>query len=160
MPVTRSYRLAAVSAAALFLVAGGTVLATRAPRATGSPAPLAVSAAPEASEAAEAPPSADEVAHAVDRLHASGIDASAGVVTDLAAKYGLGGAVRVLAWVRESGKTADEIAALRDAGKGWGQIAHQLGVQPGIGSIMGNGDGHGRDTAPGQQKQDEEPAAP
>jgi hypothetical protein len=35
---------------------------------------------------------------------------------------------------------------------GWGQIAKDLGVSPGIGSIMGNGGGHGRDGAPGQNK--------
>ncbi len=34
---------------------------------------------------------------------------------------------------------------------GWGQIAKDLDVDPGIGSIMGQGDGHGRDNAPGQQ---------
>jgi hypothetical protein len=28
---------------------------------------------------------------------------------------------------------------MRDGGKGWGQIAHELGVSPGIGWIMGNG---------------------
>ena len=34
---------------------------------------------------------------------------------------------------------------------GWGRIAKELGFHPGIGSIMGNGGGHGRDNAPGQQ---------
>jgi hypothetical protein len=34
---------------------------------------------------------------------------------------------------------------------GWGKIAKDLGFSPGIGSIMGNGGGHGRDNAPGQQ---------
>jgi hypothetical protein len=38
------------------------------------------------------------------------------------------------------------------SGMGWGQIAKELGVHPGIGSIMGQGGGHGRENAPGQQK--------
>jgi hypothetical protein len=41
---------------------------------------------------------------------------------------------------------------MRGEGLGWGQIARDLGVHPGLGSIMGHGGGHGRDTAPGQQK--------
>jgi hypothetical protein len=39
---------------------------------------------------------------------------------------------------------------------GWGRIAKDLGVNPGIGSIMGNGGGHGRDNASGQQGRDDE----
>jgi hypothetical protein len=48
-----------------------------------------------------------------------------------------------------------------ESGMGWGEIAKDLGVHPGIGSIMGNGGGHGRDDAPGQQDRgtDEEDAA-
>jgi len=34
---------------------------------------------------------------------------------------------------------------------GWRQIAKDLGVRPGIGSIMVNDGGHWRDNAPGQQ---------
>ena len=49
-----------------------------------------------------------------------------------------------------------DLRALRDDGAGWGQMAHDLGVSPGIGSIMGQGGGaagdHGRESAPGQQK--------
>ena len=51
-----------------------------------------------------------------------------------------------------------KIRAMRDgdgtegSGMGWGQIAKELGVHPGIGSIMGQGGGHGRENAPGQQK--------
>ena len=53
----------------------------------------------------------------------------------------------------------EAIAAMRDGtdaepGMGWGRIAHELGVHPGIGSIMGNG--HGKDDAPGQQDEPEE----
>ena len=53
-----------------------------------------------------------------------------------------------------------DIAAMRDGDgtpesvMGWGQIAKKLGVHPGIGSVMGNGGGHGRDDAPGQQEDD------
>ena len=39
---------------------------------------------------------------------------------------------------------------------GWVQIAKELGVHPGLGSIMGQGGGHGRENAPGQQKGDGE----
>jgi hypothetical protein len=41
-----------------------------------------------------------------------------------------------------SGKTVAEIAALREAGKGWGQIARNRGLSTGNGSIR-NGD-HGK----------------
>ncbi len=74
----------------------------------------------------------------------------------LSADYGLGGAVRLLAWADATGMSLADLRALRDDGAGWGQIAHDLGVSPGIGSIMGQGDGaagdHGRESAPGQQK--------
>jgi hypothetical protein len=35
---------------------------------------------------------------------------------------------------------------------GWGRIAKELGVHPGLGSIIGQGGGHGHENAPGQQK--------
>ncbi len=74
----------------------------------------------------------------------------------LSADYGLGGAVRLLAWADATGMSLADLRALRDDGAGWGQIAHDLGVSPGIGSIMGQGAGaagdHGRESAPGQQK--------
>jgi hypothetical protein len=81
------------------------------------------------------------------------------VVADLATRYGLGGAVRLLAWSQETAMDVEVIAAKRDGtdtepAMGWGQIAHQLGVHPGIGSIMGGG--QGRENAPGQQ---DEPAS-
>ena len=68
--------------------------------------------------------------------------------------------MRVAAWAQESGTSAADIAAMRDGDgtpesvMGWGQIAKELGVHPGIGSVMGNGGGHGRDDAPGQQEDD------
>jgi hypothetical protein len=48
---------------------------------------------------------------------------------------------------------------MRADGMGWGQMARELDVHPGLGSIMGNGGGNGnglgREGAPGQQKQDD-----
>jgi len=120
-------------------VLGGTALATRGPATKQTPSLLAGSHEPKASEAAEAPPTADELKHAADRLKAQDIDPAQ--LEALAAKYGLGGAVRVMGWSKTTGKTVAELSAMRDGGKGWGQIAHELGVSPGIGWIMGNGHG-------------------
>ncbi|MBW3612354.1 MAG: hypothetical protein KY392_00675, partial [Chloroflexi bacterium] len=58
---------------------------------------------------------------------------------------------RLLAWEKAGVSIADG-EARRAEGKGWGEIAKELGVHPGIGSVMGNGGGHGRDNAPGQHK--------
>jgi len=44
-----------------------------------------------------------------------------------------------MAWAKATGKTTADIAKMRDAGMGWGQIAHALHQPPGIGSIMGGG---------------------
>jgi hypothetical protein len=41
---------------------------------------------------------------------------------------------------------------MRDGGQGWGQTAHDLGLNPGIGSVMGQGGGHGPESAPGLSK--------
>jgi hypothetical protein len=153
--VTRSNRLAVLGAATLIVAATGTVLATRAPRSDGQPAPPAASQAAE--EDTEGPPTAETLAHAQERLEAGGITVDAAELSDLAGRYGLGGAVRVLAWAEESGTSPADITAMRDGDgspesvMGWGQIAKELGVHPGIGSIMGNGGGHGHDDAPGQQ---------
>lgn len=137
-------------AAALLLVAvTGTVFATR--QAAPGTQPAQLTDENEDAEGAEAV-DADALDRASERL---GFDRQQ--LADLAATYGLGGAVRLVAWSSESGKTIEEIAAMRDTGgpdggpMGWGQIAKELDVHPGIGSIMGNG--HGRDDAPGQQKQ-------
>lgn len=81
------------------------------------------------------------------------------LLDELAAAYGVGGAVRILAWAADPDDdvTVESIRAMRDgdgtegSGMGWGRIARELGVHPGIGSIMGNGGGHGRDDAPGQR---------
>jgi hypothetical protein len=134
-------------------VVGGSALAARGPGANQTPSLLAASHGPKASEAAEAPPTADELAHATDRLKAHAISVDAAQLQALAAKYGLGGAVRLMGWSKSSGKTVADLSAMRDAGKGWGDIAHELGVSAGIGWIMGNGHAvNGKAAAPGQQK--------
>jgi hypothetical protein len=106
----------------------------------------------------ETPPTAGDLAHAADRLQAKGLDTSR--LNELAGAYGIGGAVRLIAWSSdpEVGMTIDELIAMRDTGgpdggpMGWGKLAKQLGVNPGLGSIMGNGGGHGRENAPGQAR--------
>ncbi|HET7521514.1 MAG TPA: hypothetical protein VFK61_08270 [Candidatus Limnocylindria bacterium] len=143
--MTRSTRIALLSAALLVLVAGS-ALATQLPRSAPS--------GPAAASQEESPPTGDELAHAADRLQAAGIDVDADDVAALAADYGMGGAVRLLAWAEQNadGMSLEDIQALRDGGAGWGQIAKDLGLSPGIGNVMGNGGGHGRDDAPGQLK--------
>jgi hypothetical protein len=145
--MTRSTRLAILSGTLLVLVAG-TALGTQVLR------PAKQGPATASQEEPDAPPTADELAHAVDRLAASGIDATAEELSALAADYGLGGAIRLLAWADATGMSVDELRALRDDGAGWGQMAKDLpgDVNPGIGTIMGNGGGHGPGDAPGQQK--------
>ena len=148
--MSRMHRLAALVALCLVFIAGGTVLATRGPDASDPPAP-------QAQDGEETPPTAEELAHALERL---GNVVTEDVFAELATEYGVGGAVRIVAW---SEGNADRIAEIRDmrdgdgsedAGMGWGQIAKDLGVHPGIGSIMGQGGGHGRENAPGQQDDD------
>jgi hypothetical protein len=153
--MTQRNRLAGLVAATLIVAATGTALALRAPR--GEEQPLLPAASQAAEEDTDAAPSAEALAHAQDRLEASGVTVDPAELSDLANRYGLGGAVRVVAWAEESGTTVADITAMRDGDgtpesvMGWGQIAKELGVHPGIGSIMGNGGGHGRDNAPGQQ---------
>lgn len=154
--MSRTNRIALVAAAALLLVATGGVLANRAPVPRDTPAAPAASHQPQTEPEADAPPTGEEIAHAEDRLEASGVAVDDGVLAGLAARYGLGGAVRLLAWSSATAVAVDDIAAMRDGtdtepGMGWGRIARELGVHPGIGSIMGSG--HGRDGAPGQLKQ-------
>ena len=131
----------------------GTVLATRQPPTASEPARVAQDGEEDA------PPTAEELAHAADRLRAHDITVDDAVLNDLATRYGLGGAVRVMAWAADPDDdvTVESITAMRDgdgtegSGMGWGRLGKQLGFHPGIGSIMGNGGGHGRDNAPGQQ---------
>jgi len=95
-------------------------------------------------------PSAEHLDRLVDRLDVAGIDTSAEELGSLADSYGVGGAVRIVIWADASGESVDEVRALRDAGTGWGEIARTLGVQPGLGEVMG---GHGGDEGQGQGKQ-------
>jgi hypothetical protein len=143
--MARTTRLGILAGALLVLVAG-TALATR----SSHPQPQVPAAA---SHQADTPSSADELGHAVDQLHASGIDATSAQLEALAKDYGLGGAVRLLAWADASGNSVDELKAMRDGGQGWGQMAKDLGLNPGIGSIMGQGGEHGPENAPGQTKE-------
>ena len=142
-----------VATGLLIVIATGGALAIRAAPAQGPS---------DRSEAEDqgAPPSADEVARVVDRLEDAGVDTDEDTVAALAADYGLGGAVRLLAWSEASGRSVDEIADMRAGSEdeepmGWGRIARELNdadpdldLRPGIGQIMGGG--HGRDDAPGQ----------
>jgi hypothetical protein len=153
--MTRGNRLAGLGAAILIVAMTGTALALRGPR--NQEQPVAPAASQAAEEEADAPPSAEALAHAQERLEASGVTVDAAELEGLAGRYGLGGAVRVMAWAEESGTSVADIGAMRDGDgtpesvMGWGQIAKDLGVHPGIGSIMGRGGGNGRDDAPGHQ---------
>ena len=172
-PAMRSLRTVLAVVALLLLIAG-TAFATRNSLDRDS-GPLAASNQPSGSERAkeseseepesEAPESPDtdsntnesdsggqlSDAHAADLVNLlknAGITATAAELKTLAAKYGVGGAVRLEAWAKASGKTVAQLSALRDGGMGWGAIAHQLEqadsslqLSPGIGWIMGHGHG-------------------
>jgi hypothetical protein len=144
--MARSTRFAILLGTLLILVAG-TALATQVSRPARNQT---------LTQEPDSPPTAEDLAHAADRLRAAGIDAGPDRLQSLAAEYGLGGAVRLLAWANATGRSVADLRATHDAGAGWGQMAHDLGVSPGIGSIMGQGANaaaeHGRDSAPGQQK--------
>lgn len=118
--------------------------ASKAPKAGDESEGPEGSEAPEAPEGSEGPPSADQLARVVDKLKAVGITATASELTDLSAKVGFGGAVRVYVFAHASGKTTADILAMFQSGKGWGEIDHELNLSigPGIGWIMGNGGGH------------------
>jgi hypothetical protein len=155
-----------VAVLALVLVVAGTAFATRSNTGNQPRGPLAASqaASPEESEAAESPdadkpkdaneaagePLTDAHAQAlVDLLKAAGVDATAAELKTLAAKYGVGGAVRLEAWADATGKSVSDLAAMFDGGMGWGAIAHKLEagdsslhLSPGIGWIMGHGHGN------------------
>jgi len=165
--VNRTNRIALLAAAVLLLVAAGSVMASRSPVGRDIAAPPASSHEPqeadeaeEANEAAEADdaeqPSAEALAHAGERMAANDIPFDEAVLSDLASRYGVGGAVRMLAWASQATVDVEQISTMRDGtdtepGMGWGQIARELDVHPGLGAIMGNG--HGRENAPGQLKE-------
>ncbi len=155
--MSRGNRLALLAAATLVLAVSGTVLATRAPQAPNEPAALLAPSDEAQPKTADSPPTAEELADVAERLIAREIPFDEGQLADFAARYGLGGAVRILAWAADPSvaMTAAQIAEMRDGdgitSVGWGRLAKEIGAHPGIGWIMGNGGGHGRDDAPGQQ---------
>ena len=149
--MSRTNRIALMAALVLVLVVTGTVFATRAPSGPSQPAQVT-------QDEEDAPPTAEEIAHAADRLQDKlDITVDEAVFNDLVTTYGVGGAVRIMAWSAGDPEVIADIREMRDgdgtedSGMGWGKIAKALDVSPGIGSIMGNGGGHGRDNAPGQQ---------
>jgi hypothetical protein len=123
--------------AALILIAG-CALAPGGSVTSGEPAPLA-------SGEEDAPPTAEDLAHASERLAANGFDVTDELLAELADQYGVGGAIRIVAWSDGDAARMAEIRAMRDgdgtAGSrmGWGKIAAELGEDPGIGWIMGGG---------------------
>ena len=153
--MNRTNRIALMAAAVLLVVVSGTVLATRAPSAPSQPGQVT-------QDEEDAPPTADEIAHAAERLRAKEITVDDAVFNELVTAYGVGGAVRIMAWSNGDPAVIADIRAKRDgdgtegSGMGWGRIAKDMGVNPGIGSIMGNGGGHGRDNAPGQEGRDDD----
>lgn len=138
MTRTDSLRLAVI--AALILIATATVVVTRAVETSGEANQQATH-----EDENEGPPTPADVAHAGDRLAANGLEVSDEVLTELATQYGVGGAVRVVSWSQADPARMADLRAMRDgdgsegSGMGWGQIAKELGVHPGIGSIMGRG---------------------
>lgn len=159
--VNRTNRIALLAAAVLLLVAAGSVMASPSPVGRDIAAPPASSHEPQEAEEAEdaddaEQPSAEALAHAGERMTANDIPFDEAVLSDLASRYGVGGAVRTLAWASQATVDVEQIATMRDGsdtepGMGWGQIARELDVHPGLGAIMGNG--HGRENAPGQLKE-------
>lgn len=145
--MTRTNRIAIFAALALLVVLAGSALATRAPQVADEPAQLTASHEAEAEDEAE---DTDGTAIARERLSDLGIDTAE--FEDFAARYGVGGAVRIYAWAAAKGMSVGDIADMRDGDGqpvGWGRIAKELGVHPGIGAIMGRG--HGPDGPPGLQ---------
>jgi hypothetical protein len=156
--MSRLNRIAILAALALLVGAAGTVLATRSPQAPAAPGLLA------ASHEAEGDTEDGDVgraAHARDRLEEAEIE----VGDDFDAfveRYGVGGAVRLYAWAHElPDYDVDDLAAMRDGADGeppmgWGKLARHLGVSPGIGSVMGNG--NAPDSPPGLENRPDKPA--
>ena len=149
--MTRTNSLVPAIAVALILIATATVLVTRAVEPSGEPS---ASAAREPDD--EDPPTADDIARAAERLAANGFEVSDTILTELAAEYGVGGAVRIVAWSQADPDRMDDLREMRDgdgsegSGMGWGQIAKELGVHPGLGSIMGQGNDHKNSDEPGE----------
>jgi hypothetical protein len=142
---------------ALLLVAVASAIAAPAERGRERMAPVAASHQPEPED--DAAPTAEQLDRLVGRLAEVGIATDADAIAALAADHGVGGAIRLLAWADASGMTTDQLAGMFADGMGWGQIAKEHDLHPGIGWIMGNGGGgppdhargKGRAGAPGQQ---------
>ena len=148
--MTRTNRIALLAALALLVALAGSALATRAPQVADEPAQLAASHEAEGGEL-EAE-DLDGATVARERLLDAGIETDPAEFDELAAVHGVGGAVRLYAWADATNRPVSEIAGLREVDGqpvGWGRIAKELGVHPGIGSIMGRG--HGPDGPPGLQ---------
>lgn len=143
----RTRRLGVLIALALAVGVVGTALATRTPAVLDRPLQVG-------QDEEDAALDAEALTHAADRLEAAGFDVSDEVLAELAGRYGVGGAVRVVAWGAGDETRMADIRAMRDGDgtegsvMGWGQIAKDLGVHPGIGTIMGQGGEHGRGNGP------------
>ena len=148
--MTRTNRIAVLAAIALLVALTGSALANRAPQVADEPAQLAASHEAEGELEAE---DTDGAAIARERLLDAEIETDPAEFDALAARYGVGGAVRLYAWAHELEQySVEDLAKMRDGDGepvGWGRLAKELGVHPGIGSIMGRG--HGPDGPPGLQ---------
>jgi hypothetical protein len=122
---------------------------TKSPKAAETAEPAEAS---EPVEAAGAALTDSQAAPFVAKLKAAGIAVSLTEFKALAAKVGVGGAVRVLAFAKASGKSTTDLLAMFQGGKGWGEIAHTLGLHPGIGWIMSGRPGKGQGHAAGADK--------
>jgi hypothetical protein len=171
LAMDRPARILAASIVLLLVVAASAVAAPwSGPNGSRGPAASSHQEVPEGEDTDEeegAPPSAEQLARLVERLGEAGIVTDADTIAGLAASYGLGGAIRVLAWSNAAAVDPAEITAMRDSGLGWGDIARQmneaqegLDLHPGLGHILGQGGGHGRANAPGQLKKQEPAPAP
>lgn len=163
--MNRSARIVAAALVLLLLVAGS-ALANRANKPSPQPELVAASHQAEPQDAEGGTPSQQVLDKIVSRLGAVDIETDAETVAALAETYGVGGAVRLLAWADATGMAAADIAAMFDGGMGWGEIAAQLNeedaegdldLHPGIGWVMGGGQGNavGQANAPGQAKKQE-----
>jgi hypothetical protein len=100
-------------------------------------------------------PNAERV---VELLDDQGITTDTGELDEFADVYGLGGAVRILAFADAAGVEPSVVAEMRADGMGWGEIARALAedheefdLKPGIGWIMrGQGQGQGLGQGQGQ----------
>jgi hypothetical protein len=163
-----------VIALALVLLVVGSVFANGSPTAEEHRSPVAASAQPSAGAIAnrgdqdeneandgKTPPTQAQLDRVRGLLDTAGISATDDQLTALIAKYGVGGAVRILTWADATGSDTASISDLRDLGMGWGAIAKQLNtgdeslnVSPGLGWIMsgGHGQGHADAAANGRAK--------